>query len=176
MLVAGLLVFSFFNSSDMFLLLKVKSSGISDTAMIGFYIFYNLVYALFSYPMGVLGDRLGMKKVLTCGLGLFAAVYFGFGFAESFSIFAGLFLFYGIYAASTEGISKALITNISVSTDTATAIGFYNSFASIATLLASITAGFIWTEFGSRVTFIFSGCGTALIIIYFIIAFSAGKK
>ena len=46
MLVAGLLIFTLFNSSDAFLLLALKNRGFADTAMIGFYIFYNMAYAL----------------------------------------------------------------------------------------------------------------------------------
>lgn len=63
-LVTGLLLFALFNSSDMFLLLKVKAAGMSDTEAIGsFYIFYNFVYAAFAYPLGKLGDKIGLKKV-----------------------------------------------------------------------------------------------------------------
>jgi hypothetical protein len=37
--VIGLLAFTLFNSSDVFLLLKAKESGLSDTLVIGVYIF-----------------------------------------------------------------------------------------------------------------------------------------
>ncbi|MFZ3274566.1 MAG: MFS transporter, partial [Lutibacter sp.] len=53
-LVTGLLVFTLFNSSDVFLILKAKQAGIDDTMVIGIYIFYNLVYALFAFPIGIL--------------------------------------------------------------------------------------------------------------------------
>ena len=77
-LVTGLLLFALFNSSDVFLLLKMKESGMNDTAVISTYIFYNLVYALAAYPLGVLADRIGLKKIFLTGLILFAAVYAGF--------------------------------------------------------------------------------------------------
>jgi MFS family permease len=57
-----------------------------------------------------------------------------------------LFFIYGIYAAATEGIVKAWITNIAHDTNTATAVGFYTSCQSICSLLASIIAGFIWSS------------------------------
>src|SRR4030042_1734121 len=66
-LTAGLLVFTLVNSSDVFLLLKIKESGIDDRMLIGIYIFYNLVYALASYPMGMLAAKLGLKHVLIAG-------------------------------------------------------------------------------------------------------------
>ena len=42
--VIGLLVFTLFNSSDVFLLLQAKQSGLDDTMVVGVYIFYNLIY------------------------------------------------------------------------------------------------------------------------------------
>jgi len=122
MLVAGLLVFTLFNSSDAFLLLALKEQKVSDAGMIGFYIFYNLVYALFSYPVGIIADRIGLKTMLLVGLFLFSGVYFLIGWAGSALVFGLLFFFYGIYAASTEGISKALISNLADRNETATAI------------------------------------------------------
>ena len=42
-LLIGLLAFALFNSSDVFLLLKAKQAGLSDSMVIGAYIFYNLM-------------------------------------------------------------------------------------------------------------------------------------
>jgi MFS family permease len=166
-LVAGLLIFTFFNSSDAFLLLNLKQNGMSDTQMIGFYIFYNLVYAILSYPLGALADKLGMKKVIILGLTVFAIVYFFMAFANTFLVFGILFLCYAFYAASSESVAKAWISNISDKSETATAIGFFNSFSSIFTLLASSFAGLIWFEFGASVTFIISGLGVGIVVLYF---------
>ncbi|MCK9421164.1 MAG: MFS transporter [Bacteroidales bacterium] len=165
-LVAGLLVFTLFNSSDAFLLLVLKENHLSDTHMIGVYIFYNLVYALFSYPVGIVADKIGLKTMLFIGLILFAVVYTGVGFASTIPVFAFLFFFYGIYAACTEGISKALLSNIANRNDTATAIGFYNSMASICTLLSSSIAGILWFVIGPREMFLISGVGVFLVVCY----------
>ena len=64
-----------------------------------------------------------------------------------------LFFVYGIYAAATEGITKAWITNIAHRKNTATAIGFYTSCESICTLVASIVAGLIWSRFWKHLHF-----------------------
>ena len=166
LLVSGLLIFTFFNSSDAFLLLALKNQGMPDSNMIGFYIFYNLIYAALSYPIGAMADRIGLKTMLIAGLFIFSGVYFFFGFAASTLAFGTLFLFYGIYAASTEGVSKALISNLAAKSDIATAIGFYTSFASIFALLASSLAGFLWFSIGPRAMFMISGCGVLGVVIY----------
>lgn len=165
-LVSALLVFTLFNSSDVFLLLKIKEAGLNDTTAIGTYIFYNLIYAISSYPLGVLADRIGMKKILVSGLILFAIVYVGMAYAESQLVFLVLFSLYGIYAAATEGIAKAWITNICKKNNTATAIGTYTAFQSLATLLASSFAGLIWFYVGSSAMFLLSGIMALFVGIY----------
>lgn len=169
-LLIGLLAFTCINSSDVFLLLKVKEAGADDTFLIGVYIFYNLIYALAAYPVGQLSDRIGFKKTFIIGLLLFAAVYSGMAFADERYLFFILFFLYGLYAAATESIAKAWISNITDHRDTATAIGTYTGFQSVCTLLASALAGWIWFTFGSATTFLFSGIITVLIIMYVVTA------
>ncbi|SEA77469.1 MFS-type transporter involved in bile tolerance, Atg22 family [Flavobacterium gillisiae] len=166
--VIGLLAFTLFNSSDVFLLLKAKESGLSDTLVIGIYIFYNLVYALFAFPIGILADKIGLKKMLVFGITIFSIVYFGMGFKQNIYVFAGLFALYGIYAAATEGVSKAWISNISNEKDTATAIGTYSAFQSFFTMLASSMAGLIWYHFGADTAFLVTAFASILIGLYFI--------
>lgn len=167
-LVIGLLGFTLFNSSDVFLLLKAKQSGLSDTIIIGVYIFYNLIYALFAFPLGIVADKIGLKTMFLIGLTFFAVVYFGMSANLSLLLFFAFFSLYGVYAAATEGISKAWISNISNKKDIATAIGTYSAFQSIFTMLASSIAGIIWFYFGASATFKISGAATILIIIYFL--------
>jgi MFS family permease len=162
----ALLIFTLFNSSDVFLLLKIKEAGLGDTSAIGAYIFYNLIYAISSYPLGSLADRIGMKKILVSGLILFAIVYVGMAYANNNSAFLVLFATYGVYAAATEGIAKAWITNICHPDDTATAIGTFTAFQSIATLLASSFAGLIWFYAGASTTFLLSGIIALVMAIY----------
>lgn len=165
-LVGALLVFTLFNSSDVFLLLKIKEAGFNDSTVIGVYVFYNLIYALFSYPLGILADRIGMKKIFISGLILFALVYLGIAYAESKTLFIALFFLYGVYAAATEGIAKAWITNICKKENTATAIGTYTAFQSVATMLASSLAGVLWFTFNPSVTFLVSGIITIGVSVY----------
>ncbi len=165
-LVIGLLVFTLFNSSDVFLLLKAKQAGLNDSGVITVYIFYNLVYAIFAFPIGIVADKIGLKKIFIVGLVIFSMVYGGMAFANQSYHFYILFFLYGIYAAATEGISKAWITNISSKENTATAIGTYSAFQSICTMLASSLAGFIWYRFGAGVTFGLSAVMVLAVSIY----------
>jgi MFS family permease len=167
-LIIGLLIFVLINSSDIFLLLILKHKGFADTWVIGAYIFYNLIYALASTPLGYIGDKIGLKKTFIFGLICFTLVYIGFGFASTIEQFLTLFFIYGIYAAATEGISKAWISNIAKKEETATAIGFYNSFQSVGTLISSVTAGLLWQYISPASPFLVSGLISILIVVYFI--------
>jgi MFS family permease len=173
-LVIGLLLFTLFNSSDVFLLLKVKQAGLQDDQIITIYIFYNLVYAVFAFPIGILADKIGLKSIFLSGLFLFSIVYIGMAISETEYLFYVLFFLYGIYAAATEGISKAWISNITDKKDTATAIGTYSGFQSICTMLASSLAGLIWFRFGAMAAFLLTGFAVVLIIFY--ISFIPSKK
>lgn len=167
-LVIGLFFFSLINSSDVFLLLMIKYLGYSDGEVIFTYIFYNLIYSVFSFPVGIIADKIGLRKIFIFGLILFATVYGGMTFHPSYYVILSLFFLYGIYASATESIGKAWITNISERKDTATAIGFFTGLSSVFTLIASILAGFLWNVFSPSVTFGFSSVGAILLIIYFL--------
>lgn len=174
--VIGLLVFALFNSSDMLLLLRVKQSGLNDTHVIGLYIFYNLIYALSSLPFGMIADKFSLKSVFTFGLILFAVVYLGMALSTNIYVYLVLFFLYGLYAAATEGISKAWISNITNKKDTATAIGSFAGFQSIAAMIASSLAGAIWFWFGVETAFILTSAITVLVIFYFITTIPSPKN
>ncbi len=166
-LVIGLLLFAVINSSDVFLLLKAKQAGLSDTMVIAVFIFYNLIYALFALPLGMYADRIGLKKMFVFGLSIFSIVYFGIGLSSNIAVIIGMFFLYGLYSAATEGISKAWISNVSDKADTATAIGTYAGFQSICAMIASSIAGLIWFNFGASATFVFTGAISTVLVFYF---------
>jgi MFS family permease len=167
-LVIGLVFFTLFNSSDVFLILKMKESGMSDLILIGIYVFYNLVYAVTSFPAGIIADKIGLKKIFIIGLLIFALVYFGMAINNNVYIYAFLLFCYGLFYSCNDGISKAWITKISDRKDTATAIGMFSGLQSIATLIASSLAGFIWYKFGSFYTFAITASAAILVVVYII--------
>ncbi|MBK8551050.1 MAG: MFS transporter [Ignavibacteria bacterium] len=169
-LLIPLLLFALFNSSDMLLLFNVKEVTGSDNTTLMVYIFFNIVYALASFPMGILADRFNMKSIFSFGLILFSVTYFGMAKAESGIAFYIIFGIYGIYMAATEGISKAWITNMAMKEETGTAVGLFVALQSISLMLASALAGLIWNFYGAGLTFFLSGI-MSLIIFLFIMFF-----
>jgi MFS family permease len=130
------------------------------------YIFYNLIYAIFAFPIGIISDKVGLKTIFIIGLIFFSIVYFGMAVNTNIYLFFGLFFLYGLYASATEGISKAWISNITDKKDTATAIGTFSGLQSICTMIASSLAGLIWFQFGATTTFLITAIATIFVILY----------
>ncbi len=156
-------IFSFVNSSDVFLILKSKNISDSSVLAILGYVFYNFVYAASSYPFGKLSDLLGKKIIYGGGLFVFSLVYFGFAFLEETIFIWILFALYGIYSAATEGISKAWVSDLVPYEKRGTAIGLLTMLSSFAIMLGSFTAGVLWDEFGSTVPFLISALVSLII-------------
>ncbi|MBL0136831.1 MAG: MFS transporter [Chitinophagaceae bacterium] len=172
-LLIGLLIFALGNSSDLFLILRAREITGSDSITISAYIGYNIVYALSSYPMGILADKWGSKRIFLAGLVLFIIVYAGFALTSTAWIIYILFGLYGIYAAATEGIAKAWISNLAHDKNTGTALGCFNSLQSLAAFSASVLAGIVWQWQGSEAVFLMAAF---LALVSFVFLFvKAGK-
>ena len=150
-------IFTLGNSSNQFLLLRAKDLGSPLPEVILFYLVYNIVYALVSYPAARLSDRLGRKKLLVLGYLFYGLVYLGFAVNHSPSNFWFLFGFYGLYIGFTEGVEKALIADIAPSGLRATSIGLHATLVGIGLLPASLFAGILWKFLGPAAPFYFGG-------------------
>lgn len=168
-LILGLLLFSLINSTDLFLLLFLKTIGYGDIQIISIYILYNLVFALAAYPAGILGDRFSLRQVFLAGLLLFSITYIGLGSINNITLIHVVFLFslYGLFAACTEGVSKAWITEEVDGINVGSAIGNFEALNSITTMLASAIGGLIWHQFGAQVLFIATGVFAIFVMLYF---------
>ena len=158
-------VFSLANSSDVFLLMKAKASGLSTQSVILLFCVYNLTYSLSSPYLGKLSDQIGRKKILISGLMIFALVYLGFGLANESWQYWLLFLIYGLYMGATEGVGKALAVDLSPASLKATSVGILGTITGFSTIFASVFAGLIWDQFGASWTFMYGAVGACMAIL-----------
>ena len=164
-LIILLTLFALVNSSDVFLILKAQQvSNSTSLAIIG-YVFYNLVYAFASYPIGNFSDRFGKKNIYIIGLIIYSIGYLGFALTEIYIITFIMFVLYGIYAASTEGIAKAWISDLIPDEHRGTAIGILTMTTSIALISGSFLAGLLWDKSGSFVPFLLSSIISILVAV-----------
>jgi len=150
-------LFALGNSSNLFLLLRAKNLGLSVETVLLVYLFYNLVYGSFAFPIGRISDRIGKKKVLVIGYLVYGLVYFGFAIIFKPGLLWLLFGFYGLYSAFTEGIEKALVAEIAPEAIRGTLIGLHATLVGIGLFPASLLAGMLWKFFGAAAPFYFGG-------------------
>ena len=163
------IIFAIGNSSDTFLILRAKNLGLTTTLAILAYALFNLFYAIFSTPAGILSDKVGPKKLLIIGFFLFSIIYFLFGINQSKFFIWLLFILYGFYMALTDGVSKAYVSLIGDQEKMATSLGIYQTATGICTFFASLIAGILWTNLGASAPFIFGSLMALIAAILFII-------
>jgi MFS family permease len=151
----AMLVFALGNSSDVFLIVRARQVGLTPQQIVLLFAAFNLTYVLSAYPAGALSDRIGRRRVLVAGLGVFAFVYLGFGVVATPFWVCVLFLVYGLYQGLTDGTSRAFIVDLVPPERRATALGIYSTATGLATLLASAAGGLLWQWRGAPATFLY---------------------
>jgi MFS family permease len=148
-------VFALGNSSSAFLFLGTQIQGVAQPLHIVplIYFAFNVVYALLAAPLGALGDRWGRVPTLVVGYGAFGLVYAGWAGANQGWHAWVLFLAYGVYAAATEGVARAFVTDLAPREQRGAALGWFIALMSGAALPANLLAGWLWSTFGHTATF-----------------------
>ncbi len=148
--------FGLVNFPDALLLLRLNEIGFDVVAVILAYVTYNLVYALGSYPAGVLADRLPRSTVFGIGLVFFAIGYIGLGLTRDHLTAWLLIGVYGVFTACTDGVGKAWISSLVGSGQQSTAQGVFQGGSGLAILFAGLWAGLLWGADG-RLPLLVSG-------------------
>jgi MFS family permease len=168
LIISGIFAFANFNLA--FFILKAKAAGISDAEVLLLYALYNVLYAVISYPSGVLADKIGRDKVIMLSFSAFIITTLGFAFLAS-SLFNIILLFasLGIYAGIFDGSQKSYISEITKPAYKATALGVVATITGMITLPASLVAGILWDKFGTSIAFEFAAVVASIALVLFII-------
>jgi MFS family permease len=151
-----LVLFGVVNFPDALLLLRLNEIGFSVVEVILAYVTYNAVYAVSSYPAGVLADRVPRPAVFGIGLVFFAIGYTGLGLTTD-AVTAWLLIgMYGLFTGCTDGVGKAWISSLVGSDLQASAQGVFQGASGFAVLAAGLWAGFLWGADG-RMPLVVSG-------------------
>lgn len=133
------------------------------------YVWFNIVYALFSIPGGMLSDRIGRKRVILLGYSLYALTCLGFAFLSSLTSSIILFALYGIFFALIEANQRAYASDFVKEELRGTALGTFHTMVSLAMLPAGLIAGFLW-NYNPSLPFIY-GAALSLIAILILALF-----
>jgi MFS family permease len=144
-----LALFTLGNSSDAFLLLRAQETGVALAAIPALWALHHLVKAGASTWGGALSDRVGRRRVILAGWSVYALAYAGFAVAASPLTVAGLFAFYGLFHALSEGAERALVTDLAGESNRGRAFGLFHAVTGAALLPASLLTGLLWQRFGA---------------------------
>ena len=161
-------IFSLANFSYMFFVLRAQglfSGKLSVGVPILLYILFSIFYAAFAIPFGVLSDKIGREKVIIFGYFLFSLVSLGFAFFNTPQAFIGLFALYGMVYALIDGNQRALISDLSPKGLRATALGAFHTAVGLASLPASLIAGFLWQSVSPNATFIYGAVVSMISVV-----------
>lgn len=157
-----LFLFTLGNSSDAFLLLKAGQLGVSPVVIPLLWAWFHVVKMLSSMPFGALSDRIGRRRIIVAGWGVYALTYIGFAFAFTQLHVWLLFTVYGLFYGLTEGTEKAFLADMAPPHERGSAFGWYNFSVGIGALPASLLFGLIWQTSGPKTAFGF-GAGLAVL-------------
>ena len=141
-------LFGLVNSTDALLLLRAHQVGLDATALVLVYVAYNAVYAALAYPAGRVADRLAPRAVFAAGLIVFSITYLGLGRASTSAAVWVLLPFYGVYAALTDGVSRAWIVGLVGSDQHTWALGVHGAVTGLGMLIAGLWSGLAWNGDG----------------------------
>ncbi len=143
-----MVLFTLGNSSDAFLLLRAKELGISVLHIPLLWLAFNVSYFVWSYPAGVISDRIGRNKTIVVGFLIFALCYAGLAFTRYVAGVWIIFVIYGLYYGMTEGNLKAYVAELTPAGVRGTMFGVYHTIIGVTLLPANLLMGFLWQKVG----------------------------
>lgn len=156
------LVFNLANSSDAFILLRLRQLGFAAEYVPLALVLMNITYAISAYPLGALSDKIGRFALFLTATLIYAMVYAGFGISQAvWQVFFFLAI-YGIQMGAGQGALLAMVADVVPANRRGTAFGFINLATGITMLPASMLAGFLWDHVSPGAPFIL---GSAIALI-----------
>jgi MFS family permease len=163
--VAVATVFALGNFTSWFFVLRARdfflAEGASDeraiTVAIALYCLFNVVYASFSIPVGILSDRIGRGRILLAGYALLGITFFGFAVLQSVAALVIFFILYGLIYAFVEGTERAFVCDMAPEHIRGTALGTLHTSVGVVALPAGIIAGLLWEQVDAWAAFVYGG-------------------
>ena len=156
MFIATSVVFNLGNFSYAFYVLRAQNLGIHIALIPIVYLVYNIVYASFAMPSGILSDKIGRKKVILFGYLILALTGITFSIIKASILVWPIFALYGLQIAFVNGNSRAFVSDLSPKSKKGTGMGIYQTATGLAVLPASVIAGSMWDIVGAYAPFVYA--------------------
>jgi len=166
-------VFTLANSTDAFLLLRARETGVPLWQIPLLWAFFNGVKAAAGVPGGALSDRIGRVACVGMGWVVYVLAYTGFAFVSTPAGVWALFGGYALFFALTEGAQRALVADLVGESLHGRAFGVFHGSIGLAALPSSILFGILWKAFGPTTAFLIGAGLAALATIGLFVARAA---
>jgi MFS family permease len=155
-------LFTLARFSEAFLILKGIDIGLSEAMSPLTLAIFNLAYVALAFPAGALSDRMSPRTILMVGMGVLVAGDLVLANTAGFTgLVLGTFL-WGAHMALTQGIFSRMIADSAPEGLRATSFGAFWFVTGVASLLASLGAGWLWDREGPSATFFTSAAVAAV--------------
>lgn len=163
--------FAIANYGYMFLILRAQQSFSNHwviAAPLLLYILFNIIYAGFSVPFGLIADKYGRRKTVMLGYLLFIVLSALMAMFTNLIVLIISFALFGLVYAILQGQQKALVADICPKELDATAIGAFNTVTGLVALPAGFLMGYLW-DLNPSYTFAIGSlfCFIGLVVFYF---------
>lgn len=139
--------------SEAFLVLRVQKLGLPIGWTPSVLLVMSGIYALSSYPMGVLSDRFGRAKILAIGLVTLMISNLLLMLAPGIiSAMVGIAI-WGLHMGMTQGVMSAMVADHAPQDMRGTAFGLLNIIMGVVLLFSSLIAGLVWDHLSSGAIF-----------------------
>jgi MFS family permease len=148
--------------SESFLILRGLDLGLSPTLSPFALVLFNLGFLALAYPAGALSDHWKPRSILMIGIAVLIAGDLVLARGSGLAALVIGVLLWGAHMALTQGIFARMIADSAPEELRATSFGAFYFVTGIATLAASVGAGWLWDREGAEAVFLTGAAVAAL--------------
>ncbi len=146
--------------NDSLFLLRAADAGIPQVWIPILFGGFTLLYALLSYPLGILSDRIGKLPLIAAGWLVLALVEFSFSYYPSLPVTLGLFALFGLFYALTEGSGRAFIADLVDAESRGRAYAIFHTLVGLSVIFGGYVLGHLWDTFSPELAFRIAAAGS----------------
>ncbi len=164
-LIALTALFSLARLSEAFLVLRAQELGFGIAWIPLVMVVMSMVYALSSYPAGLLAARVGRNALFGASLAALVAAAAGLAlWPGAPGLWAGVAL-WGLHMGLSQGGLSAAVADLAPAQTRATAFGVFHFVTGIFQLVSGALGGWLWLRYGSSATFVSGACWGAVALL-----------
>jgi MFS family permease len=159
-------VFQLARFSEAFLVLRVSGFGSGPLWGPAALAAMNIVYAVVSYPAGLLADRIDRRQLLAAGLVALIGADATLALAGSLGAALAGAALWGLHMGLTQGVLSAMVAAVAPEKLRGSAFGVFSLVSGLVLLAASVLAGALWEHVSPAATFVAGGAISALTLLF----------